>query len=175
MRQFKIERGERRVNTLLPVTFTAIDVSGQSLKQEVKTVDVSPHGAHLTGIRGKLRQGAEVSLARSDKLEKFQIAWVGEKILPGLARSASRRPIPLRPFGMMSSKRRRNTKSARQAKNIRKNRKRRRTRPKMYVQSPQFGKSEGNGSGHGPSTSLLSSRSYVFADANTMQLGIFQR
>jgi methyl-accepting chemotaxis protein len=82
MRQFKIERGERRVNTSVPVSFTAIDAGGHSLIQKVKTVDVSRHGAHLTGIHGKLRQGAEVSLARSDKLEKFQIAWVGRENTP---------------------------------------------------------------------------------------------
>jgi hypothetical protein len=82
MHQFKIERSDHRINATVPVSLTAIDADGHSMIQDAKTVDVSRHGAHLTGIHGKLRQGAEVSLARADKLEKFQIAWVGRENSP---------------------------------------------------------------------------------------------
>ncbi|MGA3107025.1 MAG: methyl-accepting chemotaxis protein [Terriglobales bacterium] len=76
MRQFKIERA-RRVEVSLPVTLTASDDSGQPLEQEVMVMNVSTSGALLTGVRGKLRQGSYISLTRSNKTEKFLVAWVG--------------------------------------------------------------------------------------------------
>jgi methyl-accepting chemotaxis protein len=82
MRQFKIERSDRRFNMALPVKLKAIDVNGQPLEQEVMTVDISKRGAHLKGIRGKLELAGQVSLARSNKVEDFLIAWVGDKGSP---------------------------------------------------------------------------------------------
>jgi methyl-accepting chemotaxis protein len=82
MKQFKIERAEKRFKMALPVKLNAKDVDGHSLEQEVTTVDVSQRGAHLKGIRGKLRMGGQVSLARLDRVEQFQIVWVGEENTP---------------------------------------------------------------------------------------------
>ncbi|MGA2428541.1 MAG: methyl-accepting chemotaxis protein [Candidatus Acidiferrum sp.] len=79
MRQFKIERGDRRFNTAVSVRIKTTDVNGHVLEQEVVTVDISKRGAHLKGIRGKLRVGSAVSLSRSDKVEQFEIVWVGEE------------------------------------------------------------------------------------------------
>jgi methyl-accepting chemotaxis protein len=77
MRQFKIERGDRRYRMAVPVKLKATDVNGLVLEQEVVTIDVSKRGALLKGIRGALRTGKRVSLARRNKVEEFQIAWVG--------------------------------------------------------------------------------------------------
>jgi hypothetical protein len=78
MQQFKIERQHRRIEISLPVTLTAADVKGRALDEQVATINVSQRGALLTGIRGKLRMGTQVSLARLNKREQFLIAWVGE-------------------------------------------------------------------------------------------------
>lgn len=83
MRQFKIERRERRIDISLPVRLTATDVNGHSLEQEVITIDISPRGASLRGIQARLRIGDKVSLARSGKVEQFRIAWVGAEDTPG--------------------------------------------------------------------------------------------
>jgi methyl-accepting chemotaxis protein len=83
MRQFKIERRDPRIGVSLPVRLTATDVSGVALYQEVTTINVSQQGALLKGIRGKLRLGSQVSLARLQKLEKFLVAWVGKENTPG--------------------------------------------------------------------------------------------
>lgn len=77
MRQFKIERSDRRIDIALPVTLTASDVNGHTLEQQILTINVSQNGALLTGIRGKVQLGSYVSLARPHKVEKFVIAWVG--------------------------------------------------------------------------------------------------
>jgi len=82
MRQFKIERVDRRFPISVPVRLTATDLNGQALDLEVTTVDVSQRGAHLQGIHAKLRIGNQVTLARSGRLEPFLIAWVGEAGTP---------------------------------------------------------------------------------------------
>jgi methyl-accepting chemotaxis protein len=79
MRQFKIERAERRMAVAdLAVTLRAIDVGGRRLEQQVFTVDISRSGAHLRGIQAGLRAGTQVSLSRSGKTEEFTVAWVGK-------------------------------------------------------------------------------------------------
>jgi methyl-accepting chemotaxis protein len=78
MRQFKIERQDPRIDASLPVRLTATDVVGLALDQEVIAADVSRRGAHLKGVRGKLRPGSKISLARLNKQEQFQVEWAGE-------------------------------------------------------------------------------------------------
>jgi methyl-accepting chemotaxis protein len=82
MRQFKIERADRRIGVTLPVSLSAIDMDGRPFEQKVMTIDVSRSGALLTGIRGKLRLGSSVSLARRNRVEQFQIAWIGNENSP---------------------------------------------------------------------------------------------
>jgi len=79
MGQFKIERNEKRIEISLPVKLAATDANGDPLEQGVTTINVSRSGALLTGIRGKLKLGSRVSLARAGKQENFIIMWVGEK------------------------------------------------------------------------------------------------
>ncbi len=78
IRQFTIERADRRIDISLPVGITATDVNGQSLQQQVMTVNLSRKGALLRGIRSKLQVGSRVSLARLNNQEEFLIAWAGE-------------------------------------------------------------------------------------------------
>ncbi len=47
------------------------------------TVNVSPSGALLIGVRGNLKIASEVTLARRHRQAKYVIAWVGE---PGTAK-----------------------------------------------------------------------------------------
>ena len=82
MRQFKIERRDRRIDISLPVRLRGIDVDGHPVDQEVTTMNVSRKGALLIGIRGKLRAGDEISLGRLNQLEQFLISWVGEENSP---------------------------------------------------------------------------------------------
>jgi methyl-accepting chemotaxis protein len=78
MRRFKIERTEGRIDSALTVTLAGTDASGQTVQQEVKTMNVSRTGALLTNIRHKLRAGSEVVLIRGNRREHFEVAWVGE-------------------------------------------------------------------------------------------------
>jgi methyl-accepting chemotaxis protein len=82
MRQFKIERSDPRTEVSLPVRLSAIDTDGQPLDQQVMTINVSPKGARLKGVRGNVRVGAQVSLSRRNKTEQFLIASLGEQNTP---------------------------------------------------------------------------------------------
>lgn len=76
VRQFKIERSERRMDKAIPLKLRAVDVNGRIIEQEVESINVSPRGAHLKGIRGNLRAEGQLSLSRGGKTEKFAITWV---------------------------------------------------------------------------------------------------
>jgi methyl-accepting chemotaxis protein len=78
MAQFKIERRDPRIGVSLPVRLTATDSTGLSLDQEVMAIDISRRGAHLQGVRGKLRPGGKILLARLNKQEQFEVEWAGE-------------------------------------------------------------------------------------------------
>ncbi len=82
MRQFKIERQDKRIDISLPVQLTATDVNGRGLDQNVMTMNVSRSGALLKGIHGKLQLASNVSLSRSNKRAEFEVAWVGEENTP---------------------------------------------------------------------------------------------
>jgi methyl-accepting chemotaxis protein len=79
MRQFKIERADRRIDISLPVNLKAIDLDHRPVNQQVRTINVSRAGALLTGIQSKLQRGSQLSLARANKVEDFLIAWVGDQ------------------------------------------------------------------------------------------------
>jgi methyl-accepting chemotaxis protein len=83
MAQFKIERRDPRIDVSLPVRLIATDVNGVALDQEVITVNVSWQGALLKGIRGQLRMGNRVALARAGQREEFQVEWAGEQNTAG--------------------------------------------------------------------------------------------
>jgi methyl-accepting chemotaxis protein len=78
MGRFKIERRDRRFDTSLTVRLTATDSGGAALDQEVTTVNISRKGAHLKGVRAKLRPGRTITLSRLHKREQFQVQWIGE-------------------------------------------------------------------------------------------------
>jgi methyl-accepting chemotaxis protein len=82
MKQFKIERQDRRTKISLPVHLSATDIRDRPLEQDVMTVDISQRGVLLRGIKGRLCLGGRISLARLNKREPFLIAWVGEENTP---------------------------------------------------------------------------------------------
>lgn len=79
IRRFRIERGERRVEMVLPVRLTAVDVKGHTVDRQVMTTDFSHSGVQINGVNADLRMGAEVSLSRLGKTQKYRIHWVGEE------------------------------------------------------------------------------------------------
>ncbi len=75
--QFKIGRRDPRIATTLTVQLSGTDASGRSFERPVSTINISRRGALLNGTPESLRPGDAVFLARSDKKERFRVAWVG--------------------------------------------------------------------------------------------------
>jgi methyl-accepting chemotaxis protein len=78
MRQFKIERRDPRIAAIVPVHLIAIDAKGSAVDEEVSTLNVSRRGALLKGVRGEIRPGSKILLARGLQREEFQVEWMGE-------------------------------------------------------------------------------------------------
>ena len=76
------KRRDPRIDLALQVRLTGTDVGGRPLDQRVVTVNISRRGALLDGIHGMLKPGDNISLARLDHREPFQVAWVGEEDTP---------------------------------------------------------------------------------------------
>jgi methyl-accepting chemotaxis protein len=83
IRQFKIERSEPRYSRSLSVKLRAVDIRGRPIEQDVTTIDVSGHGAHLAGVRGQLREGSQIALARLGKIAHYTVVWAGNAKSPG--------------------------------------------------------------------------------------------
>ncbi len=71
------KRRDPRIDIALPVLLSGTDVSGRPLDQRVITINISRRGALLEGVHGMLNLGDDVFLARLQKKEQFNVAWVG--------------------------------------------------------------------------------------------------
>ncbi|MGA2412993.1 MAG: methyl-accepting chemotaxis protein [Candidatus Sulfotelmatobacter sp.] len=76
MKQFKIERKEKRIQVALPVRLIATE---PAMDQTATTINISRGGALLKGIRGQLHLGDKVSLARANQQEDFLVVWAGQE------------------------------------------------------------------------------------------------
>ena len=76
------KRRDPRIQMVLPVLLSGVDVTGRPLDQRVMTINISRRGALLEGIHGVLGPGDRISLARGHKQEQFRVAWVGGEESP---------------------------------------------------------------------------------------------
>ena len=82
IQQFMIGRRDPRVAVELPVQLTGTDRNDRPLDQQVTAINISRRGALLKNVHGMLRPGIKISLARLNKQESFQVAWIGEENTP---------------------------------------------------------------------------------------------
>jgi methyl-accepting chemotaxis protein len=78
IKQFKIERSERRYELALPVEFAAVDADGNPLMQSVTTVNISRRGTLVKGVSGRLSIASNVHLSRKSKSEEFAVVSIGK-------------------------------------------------------------------------------------------------
>ena len=79
IRRFRIERGEPRTDMVVPVKFRGVDVNGRVVERQAMTTNISHRGVHVNGINADMEIGAEASLSRAGKTEKYRIQWVGNE------------------------------------------------------------------------------------------------
>ena len=77
-----MKRRQKRARIALPVRTWIQDESGKPVLQTACTLDVTPTGARLTGIRIRTETGAILTLERGRSKARFRIIWVGEAGTP---------------------------------------------------------------------------------------------
>ena len=77
-----MKRRQKRVRAALPVRtwFSAED--GKSVVHAACTLDVTPTGARLTGVRARTETGAILTVERGRSKARFRVIWVGEPGTP---------------------------------------------------------------------------------------------
>ena len=71
-------RREQRVTRPLEVRLWGLDSSGHPFGSTATTLDISPTGVCVQGVRGQLAAGNIIGLQFEDRKARFAVAWVGE-------------------------------------------------------------------------------------------------
>ena len=77
-----MKRCQKRVRVALPVRTWVSDEGGKSVLNAACTLDVTPTGARLTGMRIRTETGAILTVERGRSKARFRIIWVGEPGTP---------------------------------------------------------------------------------------------
>jgi len=76
------KRRQKRVRIALPVRTWISDENGKAVLQAACTLDVTPTGARLAGMRAPAETGAILTVERGRSKARFRIVWVGEPGTP---------------------------------------------------------------------------------------------
>jgi hypothetical protein len=71
------KRREPRTEKSLPVRIFGTDADGQIFSEKVTTVNVSQHGAEISGLKATLKLDDIVGLSHGPNKSQFQIKWIG--------------------------------------------------------------------------------------------------
>src|SRR5574341_1779971 len=73
-----MKRRQKRVRVALPVRTWITTEGGKPVLHAACTLDVTPTGARLTGVRAPTEAGAVLTVERGRNKARFRIIWVGE-------------------------------------------------------------------------------------------------
>lgn len=73
-----MKRRQKRVRVALPIRTWISDENGKAVLQAACTLDVTPTGARITGLRARTETGAILTVERGRSKARFRIIWVGE-------------------------------------------------------------------------------------------------
>ena len=73
-----MKRRQKRVRAALPVRTWFSGEDGKPVPHAACTLDVTPTGARLTGVRAQTETGAVLTVERGRSKARFRIIWVGE-------------------------------------------------------------------------------------------------
>ena len=72
-------RREQRTRIALPVKVLTRDAQNRPLTEMACSIDISPKGARLTGVRSVKAPGEVISVERGKSKAFFQVKWVGSR------------------------------------------------------------------------------------------------
>jgi hypothetical protein len=73
------KRREQRTPMALPVKIIVVDQEKRSKTEMACTLNVSPRGARLNGIRNSIKPGDVVTVQRGKEKAIYRVAWVGSR------------------------------------------------------------------------------------------------
>ncbi|HTC94752.1 MAG TPA: PilZ domain-containing protein [Terriglobales bacterium] len=73
------KRREQRTPIALPVKVSFLDKGKQTKTEMACTLNVSPRGARLGGIRNSIKPGDIVTIQRGKEKAMYRVAWVGTR------------------------------------------------------------------------------------------------
>ncbi len=76
------KRREQRIRVSIPVRVSGVDRDGNPFTQTAQTVDVSHHGARISGIHCLREPGEMVTVECGPRIAYFIVVWIGQ---PGTA------------------------------------------------------------------------------------------
>lgn len=71
-------RKEQRTAISLSVRIWGMDSDGNLFEQEVRTVDITPIGAKLKGVRANLHRGAVIGVQCGTSRARVRVVWLGD-------------------------------------------------------------------------------------------------
>lgn len=75
-------RSQKRISILLSVRIWGMDATGKAFIEDVKTVDITAHGARLQGLRCRQKPGDVIGLQHAGEKSRFKVVWVGAPNTP---------------------------------------------------------------------------------------------
>ncbi|MBZ5631157.1 MAG: PilZ domain-containing protein [Acidobacteriia bacterium] len=72
-------RQQKRLRIALPVTVSGLDSSGNPFTQSAATVEISPGGVRLRGVRCLRNRGDPVQVEYQGRRGHYRVAWIGQK------------------------------------------------------------------------------------------------
>jgi hypothetical protein len=70
------KRRQKRIKMVLPVKLQWRDKANKQMNELAHTLDITPDGARLGGIRQELKAGDKVTLHYRQRKLQFQVVWV---------------------------------------------------------------------------------------------------
>jgi hypothetical protein len=71
-------RKDHRTTISLPVRIWGMDFDGKLFRQDVRTIDITPVGAKLKGVRCNLHRGAIIGVQCGTSRARSRVVWIGE-------------------------------------------------------------------------------------------------
>lgn len=76
------KRRQKRVTMPLHVKVWGLDADGKVFRQNARTMNITPSGARLYGIKAKLEPGFTIGVQCGTLKSRFIVVWVGEPGTP---------------------------------------------------------------------------------------------
>src|SRR5690349_5371675 len=70
-------RKEMRAILQLPVRIWGMDANGELFEEDAYTVDVTPTGAQLGGVKRTLNRGSVIGIQHKFSKARFRVMWIG--------------------------------------------------------------------------------------------------